>query len=327
MFAIKQFLKLTGLALVSVLVMHCSTLDEHEKFKAEVNEALFHHNRGMEMRLKKDFEGAKTELQQAIAISPRPRTYLALAEIAITQEHLDEAEMYIDEALALSPQLTIGRAMKQNVQTRKEARSSATQSMNRNTVTLPERNITLVQPETSSQTQPMQETVIKPKPIDVTPTAPVEMEPGLQQARDAAKQSNWDEAIRLAAQYIAEKPDSAEAYYLAGYANYQKKNYEEAEQAFRQTVRIDGNHAKALNDLGITLEFLGRSAEAAEYYQRAVDTGNNPDAFFNLALLEEKRGQYAKAITLYERYLQQDETSAFAEFAKERIGKLRRVEY
>lgn len=327
MFAIKQLVKPVGFALASVLIMNCSTVDEHEIFKANVNEALNHHNRGMELRLKKDFEGAKEELQQSIAISPRPRTYLALAEIALTQENLDDADMYIDQAIRLAPQLTIARAMKQNLQTRRDARSATSQSINNNSVVLPERDVTLVDPVTTMQAQPVEETVITPQPIDTVSAEPMRAEPGLQSARDAANQSNWDEAQRLISGYIADNPNSAEAFYLAGYVSYQQKNYEEAEQAFRQTIRLDANHAKALNDLGITLEYLGRSAEAVEYYQRAVDTGQNPDAFFNLALLEEKRGQYAKAITLYERYLQQDETSAFAEFAKDRIGKLRRVEY
>lgn len=325
MFAIKQLVTPVGFALASVLLMNCSTVDEHEIFKANVNEALHHHNRGMEFRLKKDFEGARAELLQSIAVSPRPRTYLALAELSLVQENLEDAEMYIDQSLRLAPQLTIARAMKQNLQNRRDARSVTAQPVNRNTV--PEQRVRTVEPEKTIQTQPVQGTVIQPKPVDAVPAAPVRVEPGLQQARDAANQSNWEEALRLATGYIAENPNSAEGYYLAGYVNYQQENYEEAAQAFQQTIRLDGNHAKALNDLGITLEFLGRSAEAVAYYQRAVDTGQNPDAFFNLALLEEKRGQYAKAISLYERYLQQDETSAFAEFAKERIGKLRRVEY
>lgn len=329
MLLLKQTVKPLCIALASAALMQCSTMDEAALFKEKVNESLSHYYRGLELRVKKDFAGAEAEMMQSLEISPRPRTYLALAELALVQEKPDEAEGYIDRALRLSPNLSLGKELKQQIQVRKNAGAAATQTSNMNADDLPSRTLPLQQSNSSiTQTQPVQETVMKPQPIEPAPIIqPETTPPELQNAKNAANRSDWGEASRLATQIIAGHPENSEAFYLLGYIHFQQKNYEEAEQVFRQTIRLEPNHANALNDLGITLEYVGRSAEAIEYYERSVNTGTNPDAFFNLALLEEKRGQYAKAISLYERYLQRDQTSAFSDFAKERIGKLRRVEY
>ena len=59
-------------------------------------------------------------------------------------------------------------------------------------------------------------------------------------------------------------------------------------------------------------------------YERAIAVGNHPDSLYNLALLREKMGDYRDSIDLYERYIRYDSVSAYANFARERITKLRR---
>ncbi len=326
------------IVLSTLLMMQCSGPDKREQFKQEVEESLEHYYKGIEFRVKRNFEAAEEELMQSLAISPRPRTYMALSELAYTQNNLQEAKRNIDKALQLSPTLEPALRFQERVISEMQAVESVTKEQvtsglpERNVVitptAAPEEDLTRVVPENKIEPQPIEEPAAeKISAQERNVVVPESLGSNLQKAREAANRGDWVQTALLAKEVVQEDSSSVEAFYLLGYAFFQQKNYEEAEQAFRQTVRLDENHAKALNDLGITLEYLGRSAESIEFYQRSVEIGSNPDAFFNLALLEEKRGEYKNAISLYESYLQQDDTSSFADFARNRIKKLRRLAY
>ena len=286
----------------------CSETDTVQEEKRKVSLALEQYDRGFELQLKKDSEGAEAAYKKSLEISPRPITHLGLAQLLYSQGKLEEADKHLDQALWLSPNLNIAKEFKQRISIKRKvgAASSAPvgsqlESSVGQTVELEPRpqnftqnSIDATQSEIKQGTLDVLEETIQPQLVDTQPTA---------------------------------ETNRADKLYQDGFSYFQQKNYEEAEKAFRSAIEINPNHAKSLNDLGITLEYLGRSLEAVNIYKRAVETGNSQDAFFNLALLEEKRGEYQEAISLYEKYLQRDQTSAYADFAKERIRKLRRIAY
>jgi len=154
-----------------------------------------------------------------------------------------------------------------------------------------------------------------------------ELESIIKQGREAGAQGNWTQAQSLFKQSLETHPGYAELWYEYGYASFQLGQLDESEQAFRKAVELKPDYAKAFNDLGVTLEQNHKSAEALQAYQKAVDLKTNDDAFFNLALLQEKLGNYKASVELYEKYVDRDSSSTYAEFARQRIEKLRRLAY
>ncbi len=147
------------------------------------------------------------------------------------------------------------------------------------------------------------------------------------QAKEAAKNGDWKNAQSLYEKILTADSSNAVMQYNYAYTCFNLNQLAQAETAFRRAVELDPQFADAYNDLGVTLEKQKKSGEAVEAYQKAVDLGTNSDAFFNLALLKEKLGQYKASVELYEKYLTLDSDSTFADYARQRIEKLRRLAY
>lgn len=181
-------------------------------------------------------------------------------------------------------------------------------------------------PVSSQPPVPAESQSISQPPAAATPPR-AEIEPILKQGREAGSQGNWEQAQALYKKALDTYSSDAELWYEYGYASFQLGRLQDSEEAFRKAVEIKPDYAKAFNDLGVTLEQLNHSAEALQAYQKAVDLGGAPDAYFNLALLQEKLGNYKASVELYEKYIGFDPSSSFAEFARQRIEKLRRLAY
>lgn len=146
-------------------------------------------------------------------------------------------------------------------------------------------------------------------------------------AKKAMAAGQWQNVIKLSQEILKENPKQPVVHYNLGYAYIQLKQYEKAEQAFQKATDLNPKFADAYNDRGVVLEYLGRGADAMESYERAIKVGEHSDAFFNLAHIKEKIGEYKEAIQLYQKYLEHSQQGAFAEHAKKRIEKLRRLAY
>src|SRR5690349_12796715 len=80
---------------------------------------------------------------------------------------------------------------------------------------------------------------------------------------------------------------------------------EDAEAALREALRIEPENFDALMNLGNALVARGRTQEARECYTGAADLRpDDPAPAFNLALLLEREGDYAKADAAYARLLE-----------------------
>lgn len=165
-----------------------------------------------------------------------------------------------------------------------------------------------------------------------TPSANAESLNQIDQAKyEAAKKAmeagQWQNVIKLSQEILNENPKQPVVHYNLGYAYIQLKQFEKAEQAFRKATDLDPDFADAYNDRGVVLEYLGRGADAMESYEKAIEVGEHNDAFFNLAHMKEKIGEYKEAIQLYQKYLEHSQQGAFAQHAKKRIERLRRLAY
>ena len=318
-----------GICLAGLIILAGCQSTENDTFKMNVKSALDHYYRGVELQKKRDYAGAKQELQASLDISPRPRTYLQLAALALEQNELEEAGKYADLTLKLSPNNSIARTLKRQVEIRKGLGAAGAM-----TPTSPPGTIV---PLSSTGSAPPVTPAVPASPPSTMVTAPtleqVAAPPGdeitalLNQVKADSSAGRWQEALAQCDQILQKSPDNPQAHYQKGVALFQLKNFAEAERSLKKAIELKPDYADAYNDLGITLEYLERSIEAVQAYQKAIEIGTNRDAYFNLAILEEKRGDYKQSIEHYENYLKYDNSSVYADFARNRIEKLRRQEF
>jgi len=91
----------------------------------------------------------------------------------------------------------------------------------------------------------------------------------------------------------------------------------EAEAAFRDATRTDPTFAQAWYNLGDLLDDQGRADAAIECLRKALLVAPDYwDAMFNLALMLQRKNQYAEAIDYWRRYLASDCQSKWATRAR-----------
>lgn len=96
-------------------------------------------------------------------------------------------------------------------------------------------------------------------------------------------QRHYEEAIPLLETSLRQKHREKEAHYHLGIAFQDSYDYIKAERHYRAAVDLDPNYSEAWNNLGVTLNVLGKPSESLEAFARAVDTGpNNAQAAVNL---------------------------------------------
>jgi predicted TPR repeat methyltransferase len=156
-----------------------------------------------------------------------------------------------------------------------------------------------------------------------------------------------EEAITTIERSLRLEPDRAECYNNLGVILRAAERYEEAAAAYARAVELDPNHANAYNNLGVLRRFTGRQAEAEAAYRKAIELKPTyAEAHHNLGVLltgqkrhreailcyfkvlslephrtEDRRllaiaycemGERAKAIEIFENWLQSDPTSPVA---------------
>ncbi len=109
-----------------------------------------------------------------------------------------------------------------------------------------------------------------------------------------------------------------------GMSLFREKRYEEAIEAYRQSLEIQPNISHAANNLGYVYYANGDLDAAMEWYSRALEI--EPDravAFFNIAELHEKRSETKEAMAAYKKFLElapEHKLSKRVRKALERLG-------
>lgn len=85
----------------------------------------------------------------------------------------------------------------------------------------------------------------------------------------ACRRARWKDAIEPLQRGVAGAPDHAQAHYYIGEALNHADRLEEARAAYERAATLDPENWRALKGIGIVLDRLGRSTEAAEWYRRA----------------------------------------------------------
>jgi tetratricopeptide (TPR) repeat protein len=137
--------------------------------------------------------------------------------------------------------------------------------------------------------------------------------------RNLAKVLSWagkaEEAARLAERALQHLPEDPESHFILGSLAADRERYGEAIEFYRAALRVDGEYAKARNNLGIALARIGRVEEAILEYQRVLRSNpENLNARYNLANALSRSGRLEEALARYLELLRMDPDDADAHF-------------
>jgi len=139
--------------------------------------------------------------------------------------------------------------------------------------------------------------------------------------------STVPEAVELYQAILAMRPNHAPALINLGTIYYNQREYEHAEQHYRQATVADPEYALAFFDLGNVLDEMQRLVEATESYQKAVAlVPQYADAHYNLALAYERQGQRRRALRHWLAYVRLDPVGPWANHAKDQARKIMNTE-
>jgi len=132
------------------------------------------------------------------------------------------------------------------------------------------------------------------------------------------KKGEPEESARYYGEALKRTTDSAELYADFGYSCYLRKRWPEAEQNLRNALRLNGELAKARNNLGLLLARTGRPEEALTEFRRA---GCSPsDAHANLAFAMVLEERWDEARREFELALDTDPSSQAAQEGLSALG-------
>jgi tetratricopeptide (TPR) repeat protein len=150
--------------------------------------------------------------------------------------------------------------------------------------------------------------------------APSDSEQLFQRALDCERQGDCDEAVLLYRDWLMAFGPDAQVCFNLGNALFALGRFEGAAERFRQSLEIDPDYAEAWSNLGCALAELGEIDEAAASLRRALSLAPDyADAIYNLADILERAGRSADARPHWLAYLDHDDTSPWAEHARERL--------
>jgi len=135
--------------------------------------------------------------------------------------------------------------------------------------------------------------------------------------------STHDDAIRTYLKVLELDPNHAPAHINLGTLYYNRQDFVQCEQHYRQAVAADPRYALAYFDLGNVLDETGRIAEAVAAYTTAVKLAPTyADAHYNLALAHQRLRQLRQALPHWKIYLKLDSTGPWAVHARNQISRI-----
>lgn len=92
---------------------------------------------------------------------------------------------------------------------------------------------------------------------------------------------------------LAQQPQSAALYFALGNRYTEQSRWSEAQQAYFEAVRRDPDDGRFVFNLAVSLDHLGQSRLAAQYYQRALQLSPADTAGFNRAQVQQRMNELA----------------------------------
>ncbi|WP_207477506.1 tetratricopeptide repeat protein [Arenibaculum pallidiluteum] len=132
----------------------------------------------------------------------------------------------------------------------------------------------------------------------------MQIQEAIQLAIGLLKAGQLDDAERVLAQIVAQRPDVAEAYHIQGLVRRQRGDNEGALRHLDAAIAADAGVAVSHNNRAEILRLLGRTADAAQGYRKALAL--KPDfleALNNLGAALKDLGQFDEALACYRELL------------------------
>lgn len=90
---------------------------------------------------------------------------------------------------------------------------------------------------------------------------------------------------------LAQQPQSAALYFALGNHYTEQSRWSEAQQAYFEAVKRDPDDGRFVFNLAVSLDHLGQSRLAAQYYQRALQLSPADTAGFNRAQVQQRMNE------------------------------------
>jgi tetratricopeptide (TPR) repeat protein len=149
----------------------------------------------------------------------------------------------------------------------------------------------------------------------IQPSKPTEAEQAqLDVAEQAVDAGNYDHALTIFQDVLAENPTVTTAYLGIGEIYVIKKDYGKAEPAYRRAARLEPRNFDAQFGHGLALQMLKRFVEAVRAYHRALTIApDDPKANLNLATTYLQLNDAERAVVFAERAVQIDPANGAAQ--------------
>ena len=134
---------------------------------------------------------------------------------------------------------------------------------------------------------------------------------------------DYPDADKWLTSSLQKNPADSESWYYLGRTKYNENRFAEAISAFQQYMKLDPQSVKGKDNLGLSYQGLGRTADAANAYRDAIamqehTLGQDPGPFINLGalLLDQNRPQDAIQYLLRAVAISPHETRAHEQLGK-----------
>jgi tetratricopeptide (TPR) repeat protein len=126
-------------------------------------------------------------------------------------------------------------------------------------------------------------------------------------SRVLIEQKRYDDALAELTKAGEIDPESATVQRLMARAYNAKGDFDQAIDAYRMAIALDGTDAWSMNNLGLLYLDRGFPADALPWFAKAVETKDNVAAFHNnLGMALEHSGRFVAAATAYKGALEAD---------------------
>jgi tetratricopeptide (TPR) repeat protein len=122
----------------------------------------------------------------------------------------------------------------------------------------------------------------------------------LTKAHQAYRVKDFETAESILSSYLESSPEDSDAYILLGSIRTGDKRFDDAAEAFRKAISLDGGNVEAFNNLGVVLRQSGQNDQAIRAFTQALSLdGSRADIHYNLGNLYKVIGDHGKATEHY----------------------------
>jgi tetratricopeptide (TPR) repeat protein len=130
-----------------------------------------------------------------------------------------------------------------------------------------------------------------------------------------AHRHEWEWAQQAFHEALRLNPRDRETWYFSGRAYYEENRFERAIEAFQQALAAGAEQSRVYENLGLASEALGHFSEAERAYKRAIGLSSGEyRPYLAYGAFLHKQGRTALAVQMLEKALALDPTSADTRF-------------